>query len=434
MKKYLVLCLCMLVVGCLSDGEKKQTSPTSNKVDNTSEETLKAMHELDHAGNEKGFYHIIDRENEEGDAIKNIMYVDYGTLQEIYLCNKPNCKHMDASCSSYLPFDIAVIQNLLVDDNYLYVVNNNNASNVAFFGGEGETMKEQPSTIKRMDLDGENQKELVKLKDGEYFGDLFYRQGDQIITTAEKDLDKQNKDITLIRIDASGKRTNIKKLEKAELIGAYENQVLLLKSDFYNSFDASESDESYMNRLRNAQSELVKMSLKDKKETSLITKDLVTLQGATYVEDALYYKSESTIQQIHLKDGKEAVIADNLSHTAGISIIKDQHILYTNWEDVSLNAGMLDSYIIDLKTMKQTKMELETTLPKEYMQILAANKDHYLIIYDYDAKDEYMEHFGVNQVNVNDVRYALIKKEDYWNNNLNIKKITRADHRVSGDA
>lgn len=45
-----------------------------------------------------GYYEVMDRVSVGG---RNIMYTDFATGKQIYLCNRPECYHNDESCPSY---------------------------------------------------------------------------------------------------------------------------------------------------------------------------------------------------------------------------------------------------------------------------------------------------------------------------------------------
>ena len=65
---------------------------------------------------DKGYYYINNEDN--------IKYFDYLAKKEIYLCNKPNCKHDTEECSSYL--DATKSNNLFVYNDFLYLISGTN--------------------------------------------------------------------------------------------------------------------------------------------------------------------------------------------------------------------------------------------------------------------------------------------------------------------
>ncbi len=48
-------------------------------------------------GTEDGYYYVMYHHGN-----SNLMYTDYATMQQIYLCSTPNCTHSDESCPSFL--------------------------------------------------------------------------------------------------------------------------------------------------------------------------------------------------------------------------------------------------------------------------------------------------------------------------------------------
>lgn len=52
-----------------------------------------------------GFYRFVPR----ADSSSNLCYVDFASGQEIYLCSQPNCTHADASCTSWYPSNLGIL-------------------------------------------------------------------------------------------------------------------------------------------------------------------------------------------------------------------------------------------------------------------------------------------------------------------------------------
>ncbi len=71
------------------------------------------------SGNEKGFYEVFENE----DHSKNIMYTDYETQKQIYLCAQPNCTHQDERCTSWVAPQEEIVTPVVLDENLLLVHN-----------------------------------------------------------------------------------------------------------------------------------------------------------------------------------------------------------------------------------------------------------------------------------------------------------------------
>ena len=103
----------------------------------------------DGAGNSAGFYTLrrnSDRDHE--DMSRNILYIDYATKKQVYLCAQPNCSHDDDFCTSWIaPYYGEVV--LAIAGDTLAV----------FYNG---TMPR----IDLMNLNGDNRRNLCTFNDG----------------------------------------------------------------------------------------------------------------------------------------------------------------------------------------------------------------------------------------------------------------------------
>ena len=129
---------------------------------------------------DKGYYYIKDEENR-----RNIKYFDYSAKKEIYLCNKPNCKHDTEDCSSYL--DISESNDLFVYNNYLYLISGTGSVVTVNlnFGEDGTSLAQtggQAPIIYRMNLDGTNKTKLFECPSGVKLTSSFIFEGNNLYT------------------------------------------------------------------------------------------------------------------------------------------------------------------------------------------------------------------------------------------------------------
>lgn len=98
------------------------------------------------SGTREGFYSAFLNE----DDSRNILYVDYASASQVYLCAQPNCEHNSESCSAWIaPFGGTVT--MAAGEKELFLLYNG-------YGGG--------ACIERAGLNGENRQELVSLPDG----------------------------------------------------------------------------------------------------------------------------------------------------------------------------------------------------------------------------------------------------------------------------
>ncbi len=129
---------------------------------------------------DKGYYYIKDEDDR-----RNIKYFDYSAKKEIYLCNKPNCKHDTEDCSSYL--DMAGSNDLFVYNNYLYLISGTGSSITisANIGEDGATTTQTGGStpiIYRMNLDGTNKTKLFECPSGVELASSFIFEGNNLYT------------------------------------------------------------------------------------------------------------------------------------------------------------------------------------------------------------------------------------------------------------
>ena len=100
MKKLcMLLCCITLLAGCVSReqaisdkaGGKPQKQSASNEALQLKRWSFRSLNQGD--GNEQGFYRIKTIDNGGGNLYSNILYTDYENKKEIFLCDKPECRH-----------------------------------------------------------------------------------------------------------------------------------------------------------------------------------------------------------------------------------------------------------------------------------------------------------------------------------------------------
>ena len=151
-KKVIAGLVCCVLVGCQGGTDKKSgTGDTQSPQDIV----MKKLYNGD--GNENGLYHIASREVD-GNMYTNIYYYDYASKKEIYLCDKPECKHIDESCTSYVENGLNAY--LFLHGKYVYILSNEQAGFSMDDGSDTNEHKEGAKLL-RMDTDGKNKKKYA---------------------------------------------------------------------------------------------------------------------------------------------------------------------------------------------------------------------------------------------------------------------------------
>ena len=54
---------------------------------------------IDGYASNEGYYRFVAGKN----GMNHLMYTDFSSAQEVYLCNQPNCEHKDSACTAVFP-------------------------------------------------------------------------------------------------------------------------------------------------------------------------------------------------------------------------------------------------------------------------------------------------------------------------------------------
>lgn len=212
----------------IGDGNLESLKDNSKVSSNTNNKNERMVHiEPGKISNfDKGYYYIND-----GDDGNNIKYFDYSAKKEIYLCNKPNCKHNTKECSSYL--DIAEANDLFVYNNYLYLISGSGSTTImsATMGEEGTSISEgggKTPSIYRMNLDGTNKTKLFECPSGVELGSSFIFEGNNLYTffSKNKTVELSKNSYTSIETDRELVKINLETKKYEELLDSKNRKMI----------------------------------------------------------------------------------------------------------------------------------------------------------------------------------------------------------------
>lgn len=102
---------CTLLTSCGSKASDSYSPPYSSVTDNATEVApLTDSHDLSFFSSfdipglstDNGYYYIQDIGNSSGNAL--LRYIDYATKNDMPVCSRPNCYHVDDSCTAWLKY------------------------------------------------------------------------------------------------------------------------------------------------------------------------------------------------------------------------------------------------------------------------------------------------------------------------------------------
>ena len=212
----------------IGDGNLESSKDNSKVFSNINNKNEKMVHiEPGKIRNfDKGYYYINN-----GDNGNNIKYFDYSAKKEIYLCNKPNCKHNTKECSSYL--NIAEANDLFVYNNYLYLISGSGSTTImsATMGEEGTSISEgggKTPSIYRMNLDGTNKTKLFECPSGVELGSSFIFEGNNLYTffSKNKTVELSKNSYASIETDRELVKINLETKKYEELLDSKNRKMI----------------------------------------------------------------------------------------------------------------------------------------------------------------------------------------------------------------
>lgn len=379
-----------------------------------------------------GYFYIND-----GEDSNKIMYFDYDTKKEVYLCNKPNCKHDNKSCSSYL--EIGESNELFYYNDYLYFINSEASGNIVYITADGTQNKENegsPATIYRMNLDGTDKKKLFTAPSGTQMSMPYIIKGNTLYGFLETyKIDAEGKssftssvtDSKLVAINLdTGKYEEIMNGLHKSFIGVYEDKLVLQEIDYLKNPDSFGDDtKGFIDNLYNSKTKIKLVDPNTKKEETIYEGLYKTVETLKFYKDGIYFigQNSKNLEYLNFKTKKQETIKELSKIDYQISTIIDDKILIYSYKDRDAHVG--DAYVIDLKTKEMKEFKLKDK--NEYLiEILSSNDDYYFVITESIFGKEYRTWAGTKQQDIIGTNYGLIKKSDYWASNPNYIKMTNA--------
>ena len=154
-----------------------------------------------HCGTEDGYYYIAEPSYEKDGAMRvyqddpHIMYVDYATKQEVYLCSDAGCQHDTEACSAVLSSDEFPLDStrIFVWNGKLYALSREEDSEggtsveYVAIGEEGFAEAEsRPAVLYRMNLDGSGREKVYTFENGLTLEHNVYGDGSGIYFIAKR--------------------------------------------------------------------------------------------------------------------------------------------------------------------------------------------------------------------------------------------------------
>lgn len=359
---------------------------------------------------ETGYYELLPRE----DGAFNISYTDYQTATRVYLCNRPECKHCDTSCTSWLSSDdCAGGAGLFTDGNKLYVQRQGAGAEI----GHPETITGlSPSKIIEMDLNGNNRKELLVLTGADSIWGAIAADKNHFFFLLDSVIQK-NDELSVTRtlvafVIETREIVPLKEFDlDTHLIGT-SNDGLVFKVFEQGSGNQIQSS-IYLFNLSNGNFEKIKQWSGNHIISQVSNNTLYCIDS-----------EHAQLTAFHFDTGDEMIITAELPLHKDDTIIRlgiwDNHFMYRAYEHGSHLTNDIHDYSVDLKdgryfenTLKYTAFNITNSV-----NILAESSNYFLV--GYDKRSQSIKQIGPDgtsySLEVDELLQGLIKKEDFWNN------------------
>lgn len=405
---------------------------------------LLASQEQEGCYTQDGYYYLPSQPETlaDGSYGSRLMYMDFATLQEVYLCSNAGCNHNSADCQAVCLYDEfpPYTSLLFVYQSALWVLSRKTDSGDSMqmeFGADSmdsgltdPKINMQEAVLYRMNLDGTDRRKVHTFDQNVVLEDLVLGDGEGIYVVEKELSAEQEGEATyytsvsrrLVRVNPdTGKETQVCSLEFGDgiqwkILGGYGNVLLLVGTDYGQPYTQEEyyDEDTYKALFENSVEIYASLDLDSgqKKERYRIANREENC--GRMVGHMLYVSSreEGGIKAIDLDTGAERtlcvaegnyyyiwdVIGDKLC-------CKDQSWDHTFYY-IDMNSGTVShSPLVNLSL--GWSLEFRAVLDRDV-----------LVIYDYEAVDN-----GDGSYEINRCQYGLISREDLVAGNGNYRKI-----------
>ncbi len=334
-----------------------------------------------------------------------IAYMEAESEVSAILCNRLDCAHNDETCTAYMP-TVYYKMFLNYEENTLFTVR-----------GESYEPDYIPIyIIDRMDINGENRKEILRLENV-YLYNIFANNADDIYYIYNDfNQEKESYDYFLDVTNASkGESENVEIFAKpTKIIGAYNEFLILAQSDN----DLFENNE------------IIKYNVATKEQTKLATSTSTNPIFAN--ENKLYFfkstgEKTATITERDLITEEDRIVAENImcygefTYTSEGVIFVDDYIIVSSSVPPTTDTLILhvDVVAVDIDTGEQTEIFLNDNygMPRS---IRGETDTHYVLLYGFaDKTVEVIVDGTIEYIDGSFLQYALIEKADYLQSKAN---------------
>lgn len=452
MKKRLsIVCVCVLLLSLCACGSRqaedganasgffvgKNETDTVINIDSAQGQNELSLltHEVYPSCNtEDGYYYIPGelRELRDGSYGSAIMYMDFATRQEVYLCNNAGCSHDTLSCNAIIPEDefTPYFGTIFTSNGKLYLLScgaDSEGETISFgYTDSGMMQVSMPSILYSMNQDGTNREKIYTFSDGVTVEPTVLGSGSSLYFIT-KEL-SQSDGVTiasnrqLMRYDIASGKTSIVASLNAEngspwrIVGCSGSNVVLEGVAYPEEYSATEDyNASQWSEIFGAsKTKYVCLNVENGNFASLYDVKNKNGHGAAVLDGVLYVAegSSENILQIDLETGALSTLTSleqsNIIGTMGTMLV------CRTW-DMTENYYL---YFVDTQSGAVSRCTLTNKYNGWALEPVGETQKDAVVIYDYDAEALFDGAYEIYRY-----KMALISKSDLYAGNDNFHPI-----------
>lgn len=353
LKKISVLFIAASMLFALTACEKSNDSKKNvewNNQENEEKGIYLVGTNLKHCSNNQGLYYLKDDEValKDGGYGYKLLYIDFTTRQEVYLCNNAGCNHNTEECTAVVSAtDITWFSTIFINNGYVYILSKETDDDGLLQGdskelGEGKLQYEvqsNPAKLYRMNLDGSERKLVYEFDENFTVEDTVLGDENNLYFVTKRTRSKinggnkytQSTEKYLTKIDTSTWETeNVIDLMSDEngaswkVIGGFDNSVVLNRTLYDHERSVDEIIKEFYDEdlstknFQNSQEQVAVFNLNTGTEEMVFSgsndtnTDYVAYYNFVQHGERLYVSQHNNdkIYVVNMKNGKQDVLTE----------------------------------------------------------------------------------------------------------------------------
>lgn len=390
---------------------------------------------------EDGYYYFCNDETKlkGGEYGGHLMYMDYATCQEVYLCSTAGCRHDTLDCPAVLSaedFPISTTKLFVFKDN-LYILGRESDQDGSVTTMEITekyepiTPESKPAVLYCAELDGTNRKKIFTFEADLTLEERVIQDENGIYVVTKKNQQKKegnqlyevSSERRLMFLDlASMELKEICPMTfdddiKWEIDECYGDDSLILSGHDYGrklTREEEEDKDAYIDIFNKSSKVFAILNLKSGKRKEFYRMANKDEYSYNYIGGTMYtsISDSKDIMAVDIKTGKKKRICS----------LADNQIMYKVGDTLWCCGWDLEKdktyYFVNTKTGKVSHSTLVNKCNGWALEIRAYNASDILVVYDYDATKNADDSYEIRQY-----KCALISKEDLYAGREKYRKI-----------